>query len=83
VATVVRLGRRKNLVQRKNDRIDLTPTGLLMEGDYTQNPVQNTDQPVTLMIENPTAPMRTVVPKHRNVAIAKRAIVREMGAASA
>ena len=26
---------RKNLVQQKNERIDLTPTGLLMEGDYT------------------------------------------------
>jgi hypothetical protein len=25
----------KNFVQRKNKRIDLTPTGLLMEGDYT------------------------------------------------
>jgi hypothetical protein len=36
VATVV-TRRRKNLVQHKNDRIDLTPTGLLMEGDYTQN----------------------------------------------
>jgi hypothetical protein len=37
VATVV-TRRRKNLVQHKNDRIDLTPTGLLMEGNYTQNP---------------------------------------------
>jgi hypothetical protein len=34
-----RLGGRKNLVQRKNERTDLTPTGLLMEGVYTQNPV--------------------------------------------
>src|ERR1022692_2526091 len=34
-----RLGGRKNLVQRKNKRTHLTPTGLLMEGDYTQNPV--------------------------------------------
>jgi hypothetical protein len=25
----------KNRVQRKNKRIDLTPTGLLMEGDFT------------------------------------------------
>jgi hypothetical protein len=30
-------GREKNLVQRKNERTHLTPTGLLMEGDYTQN----------------------------------------------
>jgi hypothetical protein len=29
------LGRRKNLVQQKNNRIHLTPTGLLMEGDCT------------------------------------------------
>ena len=28
----------KKLVQRKNKRTHLTPTGLLMEGDYTQNP---------------------------------------------
>src|ERR1700731_1460109 len=28
----------KNLVQQKNNRIHLTPTGLLMEGDYAQNP---------------------------------------------
>jgi hypothetical protein len=34
-----RLGKEKSLVQRKNKRIDLTPTGLLMEGDYTQNPL--------------------------------------------
>ncbi len=33
------LGRRKNLVQRKNKRTHLTPTGLLMEGVCTQNPV--------------------------------------------
>jgi hypothetical protein len=37
VATVV-TRREKNLVQRKNKRTHLTPTGLLMEGDYTQNP---------------------------------------------
>ena len=35
-----RLGRRKNLVQRKNKRIYLTPTGLLMEGHSAQNPCQ-------------------------------------------
>jgi len=29
----------KNFVQRKNKRIDLTPTGLLMEGDSAQNPI--------------------------------------------
>ena len=33
-----RLGERKNRVQRKNKRTHLTPTGLLMEGDFTQNP---------------------------------------------
>jgi hypothetical protein len=38
VATVVVTRWRKNLVQQKNDRINLTPTGLLMEGEYTQNP---------------------------------------------
>src|SRR5437660_8823231 len=31
------LGQRENLVQRKPKRIHLTPTGLLMEGDYTCN----------------------------------------------
>ena len=30
---------KKNLVQRKNKRSPLTPTGLLMEGDYTQNQI--------------------------------------------
>jgi hypothetical protein len=25
----------ENLVQRRNNKTDLTPTGLLMEGDYT------------------------------------------------
>jgi hypothetical protein len=29
----------KHLVQRKNERTHLTPTGLLMEGVYTQNAV--------------------------------------------
>jgi len=33
-----RLGEEKNLVHKKSKRIDLTPTGLLMEGDYTQDP---------------------------------------------
>jgi hypothetical protein len=28
------LGGRKNLVQQTSERIDLTPIGLLMEGDY-------------------------------------------------
>src|SRR5712692_7660088 len=32
------LGGREKLVQRKNKRTLLTPTGLLMEGGYTQNP---------------------------------------------
>jgi hypothetical protein len=30
-------GERKNLVSRNEKRIDLTPTGLLMEGRYTEN----------------------------------------------
>jgi len=33
-----RLGKEKKLVQRKNKRIHLTPTGLLMEGDFTHLP---------------------------------------------
>jgi hypothetical protein len=37
VATVA-TRREKNLVQRNNNGTYLTPTGLLMEGDYTQNP---------------------------------------------
>ncbi len=32
------LGREKKCVQRKNKRIHLTPTGLLMEGHSSQNP---------------------------------------------
>jgi len=32
--------REKKLVCEKHERIYLTPTGLLMEGDYTQNPKQ-------------------------------------------
>src|ERR1700730_5938181 len=32
------LGGRTNVVSRNEQRIDLTPTGLLMEGGYTQNP---------------------------------------------
>jgi hypothetical protein len=35
----VALGRGNNLVQQKNKRTDLTPTGLLMEGVCAQNPV--------------------------------------------
>ena len=35
-----RLGGRKTLSQRKNHRALLTPTGLLMEGHYTQNRTQ-------------------------------------------
>ena|SRR5438270_6628576 len=31
---------RENLVQRKKQRTHLTPTGLLMEGDLTQNPLR-------------------------------------------
>jgi hypothetical protein len=30
------LGGRRNVVSRNEKRIDLTPTGLLMEGRYTQ-----------------------------------------------
>jgi hypothetical protein len=32
------LGREKNLVQQTSKRTNLTPTGLLMEGDYTNYP---------------------------------------------
>jgi hypothetical protein len=35
MATVATRREEKNLVQRKNQKNDLTPTGLLMEGDYT------------------------------------------------
>ena len=42
-----RLGRGKNRVQRKNKRIDLTPTGLLMEGHYTQDPLVPVVMPKT------------------------------------
>jgi len=31
------LGERKNNVSRSQSKIDLTPTGLLIEGDLTQN----------------------------------------------
>jgi hypothetical protein len=34
MATVATRREEKNLVQRKNNRTPLTPTGLLMEGDY-------------------------------------------------
>jgi hypothetical protein len=34
-----RLGSDKKEVANKNKRTDLTPTGLLMEGDYTHNSV--------------------------------------------
>jgi len=32
------LGREKNHVSRNENRIDLTPTGLLMEGHFTSEP---------------------------------------------
>jgi hypothetical protein len=35
------LGGRTNLVQRKTKPTHLTPTGLLMEGDFAQNPDQS------------------------------------------
>ena len=38
MATVANSAGEKNLVQQKNKITHLTPTGLLMEGDYTQNP---------------------------------------------
>jgi hypothetical protein len=41
MATVATRREEKKPVQRKNKRTDLTPTGLLMEGHYTQNPVEN------------------------------------------
>ena len=37
VATVATTRREKNFVQRTDNKIHLTPTGLLMEGVYTQN----------------------------------------------
>jgi hypothetical protein len=37
MATVVHSAGETNYVQPSHRRIDLTPTGLLMEGDYTQN----------------------------------------------
>jgi hypothetical protein len=40
------LGRRKNLVQQKSKRIDLTPTGLLMEGDFTCNRLVTSDMAI-------------------------------------
>src|ERR1022692_1538833 len=53
-----RLGGRKNLVQRKNKRTHLTPTGLLMEGDYT-----NYDSARPACTRSPRAP-----PARRNPA---------------
>jgi hypothetical protein len=38
MATVA-AGKRKKLVQQNETRIDLTPTGLLMEGDSAQIPL--------------------------------------------
>jgi phage gp29-like protein len=38
MATVL-LGEIKNNVSQNQNQIDLTPTGLLMEGGYTQNPI--------------------------------------------
>jgi hypothetical protein len=42
------LGGRKNLVQQKNTRTYLTPTGLLMEGDYTRNPLSDSSLQILL-----------------------------------
>src|ERR1019366_7397854 len=43
-----RLGRRKNRVQRQNKKTHLTRTGLLMEGDFTRDPInsRNRDEAV-------------------------------------
>jgi len=38
------LGRENNDVSRSKKRIDLTPTGLLMEGVYTQNPLAGVNE---------------------------------------
>ena len=46
------LGRRKNRVQRTHTRIDLTPTGLLMEGDSAQNASMS----VIEMLRQPSEP---------------------------
>jgi hypothetical protein len=37
MATVATRREKKTLSNEKNKRTDLTPTGLLMEGHYTQN----------------------------------------------
>src|SRR6266849_10918281 len=44
------LGGREKLVQRKNKRTLLTPTGLLMEGVYTHDPVNECNGDVTTSI---------------------------------
>jgi len=40
MASVANSAGEKNLVSQNEKRTHLTPTGLLMEGDYTQNPIQ-------------------------------------------
>ena len=44
VATVANSAGEKNLSNKKNNRIHLTPTGLLMEGDFTHQQQQPTFQ---------------------------------------
>jgi hypothetical protein len=39
MATVATRPETKHRVQAKSERIHLTPTGLLMEGDYTHHPI--------------------------------------------
>jgi hypothetical protein len=39
VATVATRLERENLAERKHEETHLTPTGLLMEGRYAQNPI--------------------------------------------
>ena len=48
---------RKNIVQRKNKRTHLTPTGLLMEGDYTHNPVTSESGFILMGKSRPNVPM--------------------------
>jgi hypothetical protein len=55
-ATVATQREEKNLVQRKNKRTDLTPTGLLMEGDLTQNPCRGILSVIAMSHQLPAAP---------------------------
>jgi hypothetical protein len=53
-------GKKKKLVQPSQTRIDLTPTGLLMEGHYTQNA---RIPPGTITFQETQAPVKFIVPQ--------------------